>query len=924
MTLNNDEEFRFIFDDNSELLVPKNCIVEISPSFYYKNIKNEKNIIKMPKYISQKDLNNFIEVFQKYISRLRQFNFDQSFISIKLLLEGNTTNISKLIQISELFENNSFSIILIKDCLLNSNKGNENINNIEHMLNIDNVIILLYLSYNKLKEINNKEKINIFNKHSNNNNIEAELETTWLDLFIKSLDMIGNNLNYYFETNKSDNVINNKLWGFDKKIIDELYEKFSLNLIVKNFKININEIEFDSNINQNFIDLKDLNKIINFLIKKRNQNDFFSLLSNEFMKIISEENINEINSLPNPTFILKININDINNYYEEYPINNSFNMNDGLKIIIVVYYKKNEDTFNVALKLSKDKNIKIRTSFDIITFLTLSVIEEIDNKQINVKSLFNNKSMYEILKITNFKKVISSKKDKIGILAGNEYLTLKLFLKPCFIYTMLCNYLFYNLENLYNDKNIFKLSKNLLNIIITKKQLYKNDENDSFNIDIIKNNNVDKIVICLINWLNDEVNIGEDISEIIKNIRWDYVSLPLLFEFLIKYSIHIISEDIEYIFSKSLSKILNQFDNDINIISKEIIHSIIKSSKKLNYMSIFCENKKIKKFNLYDLMNKRRNILMQIEKKSNENNNNHKNSNIFDIQKIVNNRFTIISTKSQLKDNFRNFKKNEINPKSKIKIGNFNTSIDNKLLRNAKNKNNISFHNNSDIYYNNFFNKCHNNFNINIYKNKSNNNNKIKNIFPNKRKFIISQIKKRENNNIKNINLNINTINSNKNSKNNTPESHSPRKYKLNKLNSNNILNKTINFKNLKNLDKQLMKNKFERNKNKSSHNSNKNKLNFSKIKNKTYINQRYSYINYKKNNHQKNNFESIENDCSKKDKNRTHISLLNELLKFNKKRKKNNKLEIKRNNNDQSLNTKRLNLTQINIEEKSTKENFQ
>ena len=542
-------------------------------------------------------------------------------------------------------------------------------------MNINNVIILLHLSYNKLKEINNKDKPTILTNSQENNNIEVEMETTWLDLFIKSLEMIGNNLNYYFAKDIGDKVTNNKLWSFDKKIIDELYEKYALNLITNNYIINGNEKEIDlddSSVKQNKIDLKDLNKIIDFLIQKRNQSDFFSLLSNEFMRIISEENINEINSLPNPTFILKININDINNYYEEFPINNSFNINDTTKLIIVVYYKKNDDSFNVSLKLSKDKNDRALSSFDIMTFLSLALVEEINTRQINVKSLTNNKSMYEILKINNFSKLIS-KSDKIGNSSGNEYFTLKLFLKPCFIYTMLCNYLFHNIENLYTNKNICKLSKNLLSIIIKKKQLIKTEENDSHKEDS-QLNNVDKLVMCLINWLNDEVNVGEDISEIIKSIKWDSVSLPLIFEFLIKYAIHIISDDIEYIFSNSLAKILEHFKLDLSILSKEIIHSLLLSSKKMNYISMFCENKKMKKFNLYEIMNKRRNISLQNDKKNENNNSSLANS--------INNKNEIsaISNNQNSAKDGHEIKKIDTKQKNKIKIGINNSSIETKYL----------------------------------------------------------------------------------------------------------------------------------------------------------------------------------------------------------------------------------------------------
>ena len=71
-----------------------------------------------------------------------------------------------------------------------------------------------------------------------------------------------------------------------------------------------------------------------------------------------------------------------------------FCSNDQFKLILIVFYKKNEDSFNVSIKLSKNNNLK--WNIDIMTFLSLATIEEINNKQINVKSLSNNKSMYEI------------------------------------------------------------------------------------------------------------------------------------------------------------------------------------------------------------------------------------------------------------------------------------------------------------------------------------------------------------------------------------------------------------------------------------------------------------------------------------------------------------------------------------------------
>lgn len=37
---------------------------------------------------------------------------------------------------------------------------------------------------------------------------------------------------------------------------------------------------------------------------------------------------------------------------------------------------------------------------------------------------------------------------------------------------------------------------------------------------------MDKIVVCLLKQMNNEINIKEDIYELIKNISWNVISLP--------------------------------------------------------------------------------------------------------------------------------------------------------------------------------------------------------------------------------------------------------------------------------------------------------------------------------------------------------------------------------------------------------------
>ena len=648
--MDEEDAFTFIFNDKRKIILTQNQVINISTSFYYKHVnKDNGNIIKLPDNITYENFSEFLEIFQKNAPIID----DQTSQENKLIVSENA-DLVQLIQISEFFENDSFSIFLINEFFLYGDKK----------ITKKNAYLLLILSYNKLNELNN-----------NNYNNEEEIESIWLDLFMKSLDIVGKNLLFFFE--------DKKLEVFDKKIIDELFEKYSMYLISNDFLIDfqenkndeklvsnninnnnneknennnnnmnnintINKENIDKNIsgenksiksniksnennnniindNENYISLTMLRKIIEFLINRRTQNDFFCLLSNEFMKISSEENINEITNLPNPTFLLKLDINDINNYYEEFPIENQINNNEQKKIIFTIYYKKTEDSFNVALKLTKlEKNNALNNNnnnnnnniistanntlcnFDILTFLSSASIDELEVKQINIKSISNNKSMHEILKINNFSKLLS--------LISKEYITLKIFLKPCYTHSMLCSYLFYNFDELYNNKNINKIPKNLLNIIIRKKQVNNNE------------NNMDKIVMCLFNWLNDEINIKEDISEIIENIKWNDISLPLLFEFIIKYAKNITQTKLEHIFLNSLIGRSKNYSN-IELFSQEIIKSLFISSKNMDYISLFCENQRLNKFNSYEKINQERNNISQNDILQNKNSIDNKNSN---------------------------------------------------------------------------------------------------------------------------------------------------------------------------------------------------------------------------------------------------------------------------------------------------------
>lgn len=699
------ESFTFIFSDNRRINLSQNQVLNISTTFYYKHVNKENgSIITLPDNISYESFTEFVEIYQKNSPILEEQISQENKLNV-----NENADLVQLIQMSEYFENETFSIFLINELFLNG----------ENTINKKNSYMLLILSFNKLNELNN----------NNNYNNEEDIECVWLDLFMKSLDVVGKNLLFFFTDGKLD--------VFDKKIIDELFEKFSMNLISNDFIINSQENKSNNNIvngpsqnnyeeqnnnnnnneknensnihnintinkenierfinhdnksgksneEENTIQIDTFRKIIEFLINRRSQNDFFCLLSNEFMKISSEENINEINNLPNPTFLLKLDVNEINNYYEEFPIENQINNNEQKKIVFIIYYKKMEDSFSVSLKLTKMEkqngknnsnnmttNNNLVNTFDILTFLSSVSIEELDIKQINIKSIANNKSMHEIFKINNFSKFLSS--------MNNEYLTLKIFLKPCYTHSILCSYLYYNFEQLYDNKNIFKIPKSLLNTIIRKKQVNNNDIN------------MDKMVICLFNWLNDEINIREDVSEIIENIKWNNISLPLLFEFIIKYAKSISQVDLEHIFLNSLAGRSQNYPN-MEAFGQEIMKSLFTSAKKMDYISLFCENQKLNKFNSYEIINHERNISLNLndssQKKNSFENKNTKNSNSKNSEQNLINNIDKKNTNDK-KDNNDSIIINSYAMKKKQNKS--TTNLNNiKLLESKKNDNTLS------------------------------------------------------------------------------------------------------------------------------------------------------------------------------------------------------------------------------------------
>ena len=324
--------------------------------------------------------------------------------------------------------------------------------------------------------------------------------------------------------------------------------------------------------------------------------NIYDLLSTEYINILSNESIYElsINNKKKSIFQKKFLFNSIKNnnlIYEEIPLDIIIN---NKTLILVIFYQPFERSINVCLKL-KDNKVNDDQLFQhvsdgdycfkLFTFYTsvqlLKGYNIFNTRQHNcIISLTNNKSMYNIFKSSiNNLELNDNNNNFLNQTMNEEYFTIKAEIKLCHIYTGLLSYLLQDFSSFSNDNHISKLSKQLFILLLSNKYLDKKNEND--------------IVNSILLWLNDEINIKEDISEIFYNINWENVDDALIFELIVKYS-HYISnnESIQLIFIK----IFEEKYGKIPLV-KTLINNIILASKKINYEHIFGQMKNNQKFN---------------------------------------------------------------------------------------------------------------------------------------------------------------------------------------------------------------------------------------------------------------------------------------------------------------------------------------
>ena len=631
-----------------------------------------------------------------------------------------------------------------------------------------------------------------------------------------------------------------KIKNLDKKIIDEIVEKTFKNLIygttllidknddTKNFKEELEPNSNDLAINNNLLisskekncneahilKEKQFKELIYFLMEIKNKKNFFDLLTSEYAFLLSKESINELKNLPYPSLQVDIHFSEYSYYSQEFPLEIILNHKN---IILVVSYKKSDQSFNVCLKLSnhntkktcnsileidnisEEKFIEDNSCFKIFTFLTHVIITKGPERikivtQNNLLSLSNNKTLYSILKISNFDNEL---RNFLVREPEKEYFSVIVHVKLCYVYSALASFLLKEFSDYSKDPSVCKISKQLLILILENKYLRLKDKD---------------IVETILLWLQDEINIKEDISNILELIKWEEIEDSLIFELIIKYSHIIVGNNILE------KKILDSFEKKYKnpLITENILKSLFIAGQKIEYNRIFSQMKKSEKYKkshkYFNSESKFKGIFLGTENSSLSKESNSLDDGIQTLlmnNSINNQKIKSINKKDN--DNYNNKSQNI----------NINEKKDNSINKNVKNNILTKIHRDSSININKNIekptinNKSQNDLSLKNNKNynKSKKNDLIKIINKNKRKT--KDIFYKNNAHFLNKNLSFLNIkqqknqvkpNLNKNLKNNNIKKLSFSYFKTtqnsNSINNkNNISNVSININNISNIN---------------------------------------------------------------------------------------------------------------------------
>ena len=613
--------FYFIKSNTFSIAYPVSVFMELLPHKFASYQSKGNLLLTLPSFCNETNINDFLFITK---NGLREYE-DRPMLNIKYMLS--------LLKVSEYFENDNVSLNIINLLLKGGYKK---------CFNINEVVLGLELSLQKMK-------YNTYHKIQSDN--------LWFELFYFCLEKTGKNVVFFID---KYNILFKKY--FDGDVNEEILLKCSQQLILGNYiiahsdhaqsfasgTINYEDNEMIQNENlffeieskpklhsdintyvnkellnsndegscvasgnapkkaiPNFITIHNLDKFISICYDVYNVNNFFELLTLQTQCLYSTDAVTAMQMHSVPTLLVKLHSITIpNNYYEEYNVDISVNNNK--QIICVIVYKESEDSLNVYLKLCGENNddnscFKIFSMFTIVELLlpnkitpTQSVAAQcLQLRKETLTYLTNSKNMNLIYTINNYKTNIKQ-----------PYLGMKIHFKLCYLHSVLVSYFLQNFEVISKDTQVKRVSKELLFLVIKKKY--------------INNKNHDDIIKALSLWLEDKLNLKEDITDIVNVVQWQYVSKPLLLEFVVKYSL-LISKEV-------LHEIIKEIVNDLQY--SEVIKMLFDIAVvKINYPYLLYQSSQydVKQYMSYINVLKLKNQEMNYSRNNNNTNNNNNN-----------------------------------------------------------------------------------------------------------------------------------------------------------------------------------------------------------------------------------------------------------------------------------------------------------
>ena len=605
--------FYFMKSNTFSIPYPVSVFLELSPHKFAPYQSKGNLLLTLPPFCNEANINDFLFITK---NGLREYE-DRPMLNIRYMLS--------LLKVSEYFENENVSLNIINLLLKGGYKK---------CFNINEVVLGLELSLQKMK----------YNSHH-----KVQSDNLWFELFYFCLEKTGRNVVFFID---KYTVLFKK--HFDGDVNEEILLKCSQQLILGNYiiahsdhaqsfasgTINYEDNEMIQNENlffeieskpklqsdvntcvnkellnsndegscvasgntakkavPNFITIHSLDKFISICYDVYTVYNFFELLTMQTQHLYSTEAVAAMQMHSVPTLLVKLHSTSIpTNYYEEYNVDISVNNNK--QIICVIVYKESEDSLNVYLKLCGENNddnccFKIFSVFTIVELLLPKVVSAqccLLRKE-TLTYLTNSKNMNLIYTIHNYKTNIKQ-----------PYLGIKIHFKLCYLHSVLVSYFLQNFEVIAKDAQVKRVSKELLFLVIKKKY--------------VNNKNHDDIIKALALWLEDKLNLKEDITDIVNIIQWQHVSKALLLEFVVKYSV-LMSKEV-------LHEIIKEIVKDLQY--SEVIKMLFEIAVvKINYPHLLYQSSQydVKQYMSYISVLKLKNQEMTYSRNNGHNNNRH-------------------------------------------------------------------------------------------------------------------------------------------------------------------------------------------------------------------------------------------------------------------------------------------------------------